>query len=173
MEKSTSNIISVCIVVQNNHRYIRKLLNSMCNLYKSDKIEIIIVDNNSIDDSSKEIDSFKGKLNLIYIHRERQYSLPENRNLCVKNSKGEIIVMVDSDVEFIDKNFFISVAKVFSIKDVSILSPLIIRANDNITQSLGLHAIMGIPYIYNFNFPNMKQLCTIYCVNINPLLIMI
>jgi glycosyltransferase involved in cell wall biosynthesis len=70
LDKNLSNIISVCIVVQNNHGYIRKLLNSMYNLYKLDKIEIIIVDNNSIDNSSKEIDSFKDKLNLVCITRK-------------------------------------------------------------------------------------------------------
>jgi GT2 family glycosyltransferase len=91
-------------------------------------------------------------------NKEKQYSLPEDRNLCIKNSKGEIIVLVDSDIEFIDKDFFISIAKIFSNQEVSILLPLIIGANDNITQSLGLHATMGIQYIYiyTFNFPNMK-----------------
>ncbi|MGC8726357.1 MAG: glycosyltransferase [Thermoplasmata archaeon] len=59
---------------------------------------MVIVDNNSND---------KTQITITYVYRERPFSLPENRNFAVKKSKGKIIVMIDSDVEFIDKNFLI------------------------------------------------------------------
>lgn len=158
MENNKNYLISVCVVTQNNYKHMKLLLNSLFALYSSQEIEIIIIDNNSSDDTSKLINEFivLSKIKIKYIHRERSFSLPENRNLAVKNANGNIIVLIDSDVEFIDLNFFDTVKSIFYDNSVFILSPLIIGRRDGLTQSLGLSRLFKMPYIFKFNFPNMK-----------------
>ncbi len=154
----TNNLISICIVTQNNYDYIKKLLNSISILYQDvENVEIVIVDNNSDDNTTHLIENFKDKTHipLTYVYRERRFSLPENRNLVVKKSKGKIIVMIDSDVEFIDKKFFDIIREIFQSDNVSLLSPLIISSETKLTQSLGLTKIFRIPYLFKFNFPQV------------------
>jgi GT2 family glycosyltransferase len=158
IKENTNDLISICIVTQNNYNFMEKLLNSIFTLYQDSKIEIVIVDNNSKDNTSQLIEDFKnkGRIPIIYIKRKREFSLPENRNLAIKNSNGDIIVMIDSDIEFVDKKFFNTIRKIFQNNDVSMLAPLIIFSKTGLTQSLGLENIFKIPYLFKFKFPNMN-----------------
>ncbi|MHB1813174.1 MAG: glycosyltransferase family 2 protein [Thermoplasmataceae archaeon] len=146
--------ISLGFVTQNNGDYAEVLLNSIISLYALVKIEIIIVDNCSNDNTRDTILTYAKRLNLKIFFRNESHSLAENRNLVVENSTGKIVVLVDSDVEFIDPMFFDTVKRIFSNKEISILSPLIISKN-NLTQSLGLAKLFHIPYVFKFNYPNM------------------
>ncbi|MGC9124221.1 MAG: glycosyltransferase [Thermoplasmata archaeon] len=135
IKENTNDLISICIVTQNNYNFMEKLLNSIFTLYQDSKIEIVIVDNNSKDNTSQLIEDFKnkGRIPIIYIKRKREFSLPENRNLAIKNSNGDIIVMIDSDIEFVDKKFFNTIRKIFQNNDVIMLAPLIISSKTGLT----------------------------------------
>ena len=63
LEKDESKFISVIVAAKNEGKKIGKLLESFSELdYPNDKYEIIVVDDNSEDDTLNIIESYKGRL---------------------------------------------------------------------------------------------------------------
>jgi cellulose synthase/poly-beta-1,6-N-acetylglucosamine synthase-like glycosyltransferase len=92
-------MISV-IIPTRNEKTIEENLESLLNQNYSGRYEIIVVDDGSTDDTRERIKKFK-KVKLI----EQKHKGPAAaRNLGVKNSKGDIVLFLDSDA-VPDKNW--------------------------------------------------------------------
>jgi GT2 family glycosyltransferase len=92
-------LISVVIVVWNRKEEVVKAIESVLNQeYKN--IEIIIVDNHSIDGTYEElIDKYNNFLNVKIIRTHRNLGCPPARNIGLANTSGEIIFSLDDDAE--------------------------------------------------------------------------
>ncbi len=101
-ETEVSEVIPVSIVIacRNEEKNISSLLDSMLNQnYSKNKIEIIIVDDHSFDNSINIIEKYTSKHNLIKL-----FCLPEDKTgkkeairLGIANSKTNIIITTDAD----------------------------------------------------------------------------
>jgi glycosyltransferase involved in cell wall biosynthesis len=92
----TSPQVSVVIPVYNGEKTLRKCLESVSN-QTYDNYSIIVVDNNSSDNSKAIIEEFqKRNSNLSYIFEQEQ-GRGIARNAGINSVKGEIIAMTDSD----------------------------------------------------------------------------
>ena len=93
--------ISVIIPVKNRAHIIKHTINSLISTSYQD-LEIIIIDNNSTDETGSIINEYD---NIIYIKnstdKERSYS----RNIGIKLAKGEFITFLDSD-DLLNKEIF-------------------------------------------------------------------
>lgn len=97
--------VSIITPFYNSQKLIIKHFNRLKNLIKKKNIEIIYIDDGSLDDGyfeiKKKIKSFKNF---------RIYKLKSNkgpgiaRNLGIKNSKGDFLVFLDSDDEIVLRN---------------------------------------------------------------------
>ena len=92
---------SVIICTYNRSKLLGETLQSVIDQdFPSDQYEIIVVDNNSTDDT-KDVVAEMAKaspVRIIYVFEDRQ-GLSHARNAGINNSKGEIIVFTDDDVE--------------------------------------------------------------------------
>lgn len=88
--------VSIIVPVYNIERYISKCIDSlMRQTYKN--IEIILVDDGSIDKSSHICDEYSNKYeNIIVIHQEN-HGLSAARNCAIKKVTGSYILFVDGD----------------------------------------------------------------------------
>ncbi len=87
--------VSVIIPVHNSRKYIEKCINSVINqTYKN--LEIIIVDDNSIDNSVNIIKSIKDK-RIKLIELKENNGAAQARNKGIEVSTGEYICFLDSD----------------------------------------------------------------------------
>ncbi|MGQ9507404.1 MAG: glycosyltransferase, partial [Candidatus Bathycorpusculaceae bacterium] len=85
--------VSVIVPVKNGAAYIRELLDSLLQVgYGEDKLEIIVVDGNSTDNTRQIVSQYPVKLLL-----EERPGLNAARNTGVKNSSGEIVLFTDAD----------------------------------------------------------------------------
>jgi glycosyltransferase involved in cell wall biosynthesis len=77
------------------------------------KYEIIIVDNNSTDETRQVVESFiaRGHSNLRYVFEPRQ-GVSYGRNAGIANSKSQIIAFTDDDV-YVAKNWLASIKRAF------------------------------------------------------------
>lgn len=66
--------------------------------YENDKWELIVVDNNSNDNTSDIVSQYRGKLPNLRYQFEPQQGLSYARNLGINSARGEIIVFTDDDV---------------------------------------------------------------------------
>ena len=87
--------ISVIIPTYNRETLIVDSINSVLNqTYKN--IEVIIVDDGSVDNTQQEIDKIKDN-RIKYIKLEKNYGAPNARNIGIKNAVGRLISFQDSD----------------------------------------------------------------------------
>ncbi len=91
----TKPFISVVIPAYNEEKYLPECLDTLNNqLYPRDKFEVIVVDNNSKDNTAK-IAREKG----FKVHTETKQGYVHALNSGLKEAKGEIIAVTDADTE--------------------------------------------------------------------------
>ena len=106
-------MVSVIIPVYNSSKYLKECIDSVLNqTYKN--LEIIIIDDNSTDDSVEIINSYKDRrIKLIKLKKNSGVSICRNKG--IELAKGDYITFIDSDdywnlnkikkqVKFIEKN---------------------------------------------------------------------
>lgn len=105
--------ISVAICTWNREELLKKTLSNLCDLFIPEGIswELLIVNNNSTDNTEKTIDSFKNDLP-IESHFEPKPGLSNARNKAVDKAKGNYIIWTDDDV-LVDSNWLASYVQAF------------------------------------------------------------
>jgi glucosyl-dolichyl phosphate glucuronosyltransferase len=107
--------ISVIIATYNRCESLRKTLNSICDqeLDNVADYEIIVIDNNSNDDTKTVVESYRAKIKggLKYVFEGNQ-GLSYARNKGIENANGEIIAFIDDDV-IVEKGWLFNVWKCF------------------------------------------------------------
>lgn len=89
-------LISVLIPVYNSEKYLSETLYSLSNQeYKN--LEIIIINDGSVDNSQSIIDSYKEKDDRIISFYQENRGIGYTRNRLLKLSRGNLILFVDSD----------------------------------------------------------------------------
>lgn len=90
--------VSVVVPVYNTEKYLRRCLDSLVNQTLKD-IEIIIINDNSPDNSKLILDEYEKKYKdkIKVFHNKTNKGIGYNRNLGIKKATGEYIAFVDSD----------------------------------------------------------------------------
>lgn len=97
------NLVSVIVNVYNCERYLEKCLTSIiCQSYK--KLEIILIDDGSIDSSGLICDKYEELDQRIMVVHQENKGIPYSRNLGLDIAKGDYITFVDCD-DWIEENF--------------------------------------------------------------------
>ena len=92
--------VSIVFPSYNGVGYLKKNLDSIKNLKNNDEIELVIVDNMSIDSSISVIKSYERDINIKLIENKFNEGFAEACNSGVKNSNGEFVFITNQDVIF-------------------------------------------------------------------------
>lgn len=125
-------LVSVIIPVYNVEDCISKCLKSVIEqTYK--KLEIIVIDDGSIDNSLEIIKTFSEKDHRINIIHEENMGVAHARNVGIKSAKGDYISFVDAD-DWIDPNMIEKMLE--SIEEADILSADYFQNNENCKEEI-------------------------------------
>lgn len=94
--KKTNRTVSIVIPAYNEEKYLAKTLQSLVEQKTDYDFEVVLVDNNSTDQTVKIALSFKNNLNIRVISEKKQ-GRGAARARGFKEVKGEIIVSLDAD----------------------------------------------------------------------------
>lgn len=104
--KKDSTLLSVIIAVKNGEKFIEKCIDSINDNYDSKKynIEIIVVNDNSKDNTMKVVETLSKKYKNIKSTNSDGVGVSEARNTGINLASGEYVVFFDAD-DYVDENF--------------------------------------------------------------------
>lgn len=97
-------VISIIIPVYNTENFLRQCLDSII-VQTYQKWECILVDDGSVDGSSKICDEYAGKDNRISVIHQKNGGVSSARNVGIENASGKYIAFVDAD-DTIEPNMY-------------------------------------------------------------------
>jgi len=105
-------LISIIIITFNRSK---ELLECIESIFKQEyqNYEIIIVDQNSPDNTRKVVNNIKDE-RIKYFYQHKNLGVAGGRNFGIKNSKGEIVIHIDDDAEFEKTDSLTTIIKIFS-----------------------------------------------------------
>ena len=102
--ENTKDLISVIVPVYNVEKYLPQCIDSILNQTEKN-LEIILVDDGSLDNSGKICDEFSKKDDRIVVIHKKNNGLSSARNAGLEIAKGNYIGFVDSD-DWLDKSMY-------------------------------------------------------------------
>lgn len=97
-------MISVIIPVYNASRWLNKCLDSLLAQTIFDQLEIIAIDDGSVDDSGRILDDYAEKYDNILVHHIPNGGVSNARNLGIDLCHGEYVAFVDAD-DYVEPDF--------------------------------------------------------------------
>lgn len=102
-------LVSVVVPVYNIQNYVGKCLESLVNQSYAN-IEVVVVDDGSIDDSGKICDAYALKNGQIKVYHKKNGGLSDARNYGIGKARGEYVALVDGD-DTVSKDFVAEMVK--------------------------------------------------------------
>ncbi len=139
--------VSVIIAARNEEENIHSCLKSISELnYPNEKLEIIVVNDESTDRTEEIIKNFisnRSNFSLINLQKTNSKLIGKSRPLaeCIRNAKGEIIFITDADC-LVPKNWIKTIASFYT-KDVAMVNSF---TNQNVTGAFS--GMQAIDFIY-------------------------
>lgn len=135
--------VSVIVPVKNGAAYIQGLLDSLMDVdYEKDKLEVVVVDGNSTDNTREIVSQYPVKLLL-----EERPGLNAARNTGIKHSSGEIIAFTDADC-IVPKNWIRSIVDCFRNPEVGCVGGNVLRYYDNFLSYYADESILPVMRVF-------------------------
>ena len=119
MKSIDSTLVSVVVPVYGVEKYVEKCLDSLSH-QSYESIEVIVVDDGSIDRSGDICEEFAKKDKRIKVFHKTNGGLSDARNYGIKKAKGEYVCLVDSD-DWCKSGFVEKMVRVALKEDVDIV----------------------------------------------------
>ena len=111
-------LLTIIIPAYNETRTISKLLTKIFNL--NIKKQVIVIDDNSSDDTKNKILKFKKKIDKIIYHKKNL-----GKGAAIKSAqkfiKGKYVIIQDADLEYNPKDILIMLKKIIADKNINVL----------------------------------------------------
>jgi cellulose synthase/poly-beta-1,6-N-acetylglucosamine synthase-like glycosyltransferase len=135
--------VSVIVPVKNGAAYIQGLIDSLMDVdYEKDKLEVVVVDGNSTDNTRKIVSQYPVKLLL-----EERPGLNAARNTGIKHSSGEIIAFTDADC-IVPKNWIRNIVNCFRNPEVGCVGGNVLRYYDNFLSYYADESILPVMRVF-------------------------
>lgn len=149
-------LVSVLIVTFNYEQYIGEAIESiLAQSYPHDKIEIIIIDDGSQDNTVEVVDKYRTKSKLIYQYQEHKGKASATRR-GIQLSKGKYLFNLDAD-DFFYSHCIATVVTAYETNDslvqVSHLACRFEVSDNTLTDQYNNHNLVNIP-VEGFEFVN-------------------
>lgn len=128
---------SLIILTYNSSSYIEDLLSELTKIYKKQlnegRLEIIVADNDSKDDTEKKIKNFE---NASFIQNGENAGYAKGNNLASKKAKGEILIFLNPDTKIVAGDIF-EMLSVFTDERVGVVGGKILSSGRKQELSCG------------------------------------
>ena len=145
--------VSISIVNYNTKELLKQCLYSIRKKVKDLRYEIIVVDNNSIDGSPEMVKRSFPEVKLIVNKKNLGFAKANNQG--IKISKGDYILLMNSDTKIISDNIEDLVDYMDKNRKVGILGPKIFLPNGNLQTSVTIFPNLFSVFAHHFKLKNL------------------
>lgn len=131
-------MISIIILTWNSEKYIEKCIQSVLASedLENQPIEIVVVDNGSTDATTRILASLQTKISqLTVVFLSKNKGTTHSRNIGIKKSSGEYILILDADVEVKKNTIAFLVKELRDDPTIGIIAPKLLYANGGVQPS--------------------------------------
>lgn len=144
-------LLSIVIPMYNSSQYIEKLFSTLANI-NEDKVEIIMIDDGSTDDTYSKCKEKIGNNKVFKLFKNSNHGVSFSRNFGIDIAKGEFIMFYDSDDALI-QDWFQKIEKVLIEKydcDIFVFS----KANSECISDKTklIESLIGVSTLYSNSF---------------------
>ena len=148
-------LVSVIIVNYNGKRHLEKCLESLMKV-DYEKYEVILVDNNSTDNSVEFVKNVYPSV--IIIKLDKNYGFAEPNNIGAKIAKGDFLLFLNNDTK-VNPNFIQEMVNVFNQDSkIAISQSLLLKTNGEIESSGDFIDIIGRAYMSKEKVTEVKEI---------------
>lgn len=134
-------LISIIIPSRDKAHLIEQCINSIKNCH-SKNYEIIIVDNGSIEEKTRDVYASFGNIDIKIIDAPIEFNFSKLCNIGAKSSKGQILVFLNNDVKILDKNLFAKIRYYSNLQNIGIIGAKLLYPDKTI-QHCGIYLGIG------------------------------
>ena len=98
-------MVSIIILSKDHPDVLRQCLDTVCRKTDYDNYEIIVVDNGSSDENRAKVNALKDDYRFEYIYDKKEFNFSMMCNEGVEHSSGELVFLMNDDVEVIEKDW--------------------------------------------------------------------
>jgi len=148
-------LVSIIIVNLNGKKNLEQCLKSLMEIsYKN--FEIILVDNNSIDDSIEFVKNTYPSMMIIKLEKNRGFAEPNN--IGARNSKGEFLLFLNNDTK-VTTNFITELVKIAKQDPkIAICQSMLLKPNGNVDSSGDYIDSIGVSFSSKEKIENVKEI---------------
>ena len=163
-ELKNNPLVTIAIPVYNENKTIKRTIQSAMGLdYPKDKIEIIVINDGSTDNTAEIVEKIikENSVSNIKLINQRNSGKGKALNNAIKKSKGEFFVCLDAD-SFVKEDALKKMLPEFEDQEVAIVLPLMkVKDPKNIVEKIQW-------YEYLINFFYKKLMAKLDCVHVSP-----
>ena len=145
--------LSVIVVNYNGASYIAQCLESILNHKTKYNIELIVIDNNSVDESKHVLSNYKSTCKLVFNDKNLGFSVANNQGLNI--AKGEYVLLLNNDTVVHEKVVDTLIDYFKTTSNIGALSPKLVYPNGSLQRHgsiLGAWRFLGktprkVPFI--------------------------
>ncbi len=127
--------VSIIIVSWNAKKYLFECLQSLVNDTIYHNIEILVIDNGSIDGTPEDVKKYFPKVNLIVNNKNLGFS--KANNIGIKKCRGKYVCLVNSDIKVLDNCIESMVSYMNRYSNIGIIGPKTFNADFTLQPTCG------------------------------------
>ena len=131
-------LVSIIIPSKDNVDVLKQCINSIYEHTEYKNFEIIVVDNGSAAQARMRIEGFRTEHDFKYLYQPMEFNFSKMCNLGVENAAGSYILLLNDDMEVIQKDWLTRMLGQASLKYVGAVGAKLLYPNTTLIQHAGI-----------------------------------
>lgn len=133
-----NTLVSVVIPSKDNFDVYKRCVDSLFALTKNVKYEIVTVDNGSNEENRKKYEDYAEQKKITYIYEPMEFNFSRMCNIGVSRSSGNMILLLNDDIEIIQENWMERMAGHAALPYVGAVGAKLLYPNTTLIQHIGV-----------------------------------
>ena len=130
--------LSVIIPSKDNPEVLFRCIESLNISGHCFEVEVVVVDNGSSDENRKAIETAAKDMGFLYVYEKKEFNFSHMNNVGVSHSRGEILLLLNDDMEMVSKDALERMAGQLLCRGVGAVGAKLLYPQSSIIQHVGI-----------------------------------